>query len=240
MGPFNQVLVGVGGRPGRDALVLAKRLVGPEAHVTMADDGLARDLRKIATEREVDLLVVGSPRRPGLLHRLRGDDVRAALNGGHYVLAIAPQRYAPVRRRAQIVGVGYDGTDESQAAVVTAARLAAEQAALLRLRLVIPEDGLPGARKMRQAGQRLMEEVNNRLSSLSELGDQGRLAIESQAVYGDPAEELERLSRQVDLLVVGSRGYGPIERLVPRGVLGHLAEHTACPLIVVPSAGSAS
>jgi nucleotide-binding universal stress UspA family protein len=58
--------------------------------------------------------------------------------------------------------------------------------------------------------------------------------IEADAVYGGPREELSRLSNQVDLLIVGSRGYGPLGRLVHGSVSSYLFGHVSCPLLVLP------
>ncbi len=38
--------------------------------------------------------------------------------------------------------------------------------------------------------------------------------VELHATYGDPVEELTLYSASLDLLVIGSRGYGPLGRLV--------------------------
>jgi nucleotide-binding universal stress UspA family protein len=56
-------------------------------------------------------------------------------------------------------------------------------------------------------------------------------------VSGDPAQELTRLAHAVDLLVVGSRGQGPVGRFINGSVSRHLARHSACPLLVVPCNG---
>ena len=61
---------------------------------------------------------------------------------------------------------------------------------------------------------------------------------DADVVFGDPAQELTRLADAVDLLVVGSRGQGPLGRFINGSVSRHLARHSACPLLVVPRAVS--
>jgi nucleotide-binding universal stress UspA family protein len=39
---------------------------------------------------------------------------------------------------------------------------------------------------------------------------------------------------EVDLLVCGSRGYGPMRRVLLGGVLRKLIRRAACPVVVVP------
>ena len=49
-----------------------------------------------------------------------------------------------------------------------------------------------------------------------------------------PVTALEQLSHDVDLLVCGSRGYGPLGSVLLGGVSRRLIHRAACPVIVVP------
>jgi nucleotide-binding universal stress UspA family protein len=63
--------------------------------------------------------------------------------------------------------------------------------------------------------------------------------VEGDATYGEPAEELAAFSAGLDLLVVGSRSYGPVGRLFNGSTSNYLERHARCPLLVLPrSAGS--
>ena len=55
-----------------------------------------------------------------------------------------------------------------------------------------------------------------------------------RAVYGGPREELARFGDDLDLLVVGSRGHGPLGRVFHAGVSDYLARHAPCPLLIMP------
>jgi nucleotide-binding universal stress UspA family protein len=96
----------------------------------LADRGspsVGRGLHELADAHGADLVVVGSTRR-GLFGRVFiGDDTRAALNGAPCAIAIAPAGYSqhPVAMRE--IGVGYDGSPESEHALGVARNLAAEQ-----------------------------------------------------------------------------------------------------------------
>jgi nucleotide-binding universal stress UspA family protein len=49
---------------------------------------------------------------------------------------------------------------------------------------------------------------------------------------------LAERSRELDLLVVGSRGYGPVRQVLIGGVSAELMRRAACPVLIVPrSAG---
>jgi nucleotide-binding universal stress UspA family protein len=54
-----------------------------------------------------------------------------------------------------------------------------------------------------------------------------------ESAYGQPAEELAVYSASLDLLIVGSRGYGPIGRLIHGSTSQQLARSARCPLLVL-------
>jgi nucleotide-binding universal stress UspA family protein len=51
---------------------------------------------------------------------------------------------------------------------------------------------------------------------------------------GDPAERLASHSEDIDVLLRGSRRYGPLRAVLLGGVSGRVIRHAACPVIVVP------
>ena len=58
--------------------------------------------------------------------------------------------------------------------------------------------------------------------------------VEAQATYGGPGAELARLGGEVDLLIVGSRSYGPMHRMFLGTTSTYLTRHLGCPLLVLP------
>ena len=58
--------------------------------------------------------------------------------------------------------------------------------------------------------------------------------VEATLYVGKPAEVLAGLSEIVDVMVVGSRGYGPLKAVLLGGVSGRVIRSAACPVIVVP------
>ena len=68
-----------------------------------------------------------------------------------------------------------------------------------------------------------------------ELAERHGAALQVRAVTnGDPAEELATMAEDLDLLVVGSRAYGPSGRLLSGETSTALARRAPCPLLVVP------
>jgi nucleotide-binding universal stress UspA family protein len=58
--------------------------------------------------------------------------------------------------------------------------------------------------------------------------------VEGAVIYGGPREDLVQAGNDLDLLIVGSRGYGPIGRLLHGSVSRYLIGRVTCPLLVLP------
>jgi nucleotide-binding universal stress UspA family protein len=196
---------------------------------------VGRGLHQLAEADGADLLVLGSARRSLLGRVLLGDDTHAALNGAPCAVAIAPAGFSDHRQPFREIGVGYDGSRESAYALEIARGLAAAWG--LRLSaftaVSVPSSAFgPGELPLRDALDRLVRDARGRIEALD--------GVEAHAVYGAPVEELTVYSASLDLLVVGSRGYGPIGRLIHGSTSGRLARTARCALLVVPGASPAT
>jgi nucleotide-binding universal stress UspA family protein len=189
-------------------LAAAREEADIEARLTCVPSSSAgRGLHQVAEVKRADLLVVGSSRR-GLLGRvLLGDDTHAALNGAPCAVAIAPAGYAQEPVAMREIGVGYNGSPESRHALEFAARLANEHGAKLSAFEAV---SLPtylfagGPAPVDLAIEDLVKDARERVAALE--------GVEPHAAYGHPSEELALYSASLDLLVVGSRDYGPLGR----------------------------
>ena len=94
--------------------------------------------------------------------------------------------------------------------------------------------GSVGVRQGRGADAALEGLVDDARKRIAELG-----GVEPHAAHGVPAEELAVYSASLDLLIVGSRGYGPIGRLVHGSTSQQLAHSARCPLLVLTRAAGA-
>ena len=85
----------------------------------------------------------------------------------------------------------------------------------------------------------LQEVLNERLQAAHDLLDarlescEG-LTTEGDVVLGDPAGELILASEDLDLLVLGSRRWGPVRRLALGSTSEHVIRHAGCPVLVPP------
>jgi nucleotide-binding universal stress UspA family protein len=127
------------------------------------------------------------------------------------------------------IGVGYNGSPESEHALELARRLAAGTGAKLSAFEAV---SLPTSRfevglfRLSDAVGALVKEARDRITALG--------GVEAHAAYGEAAEELALYSASLDLLIVGSRGYGPIGRLIHGSTSTKLAHTARCPLLVLP------
>jgi nucleotide-binding universal stress UspA family protein len=191
-----------------------------------------RGLHELAEEQNADLIVVGSCSHGAFGRAMLGDDTRAALNGAPCAVAIAPHGYADGRASITKVGVAYNSSPESEAALAMARTLAAPTRATIHaLEVVtIPTAAYTGITPpaIGESIDLMTQEANRHMKELAD--------VEGNAVYGLAGEELAAFGDQVDLLVVGSRGYGPVKRLVLGSTSDYLERHARCALLVLPRA----
>ena len=60
------------------------------------------------------------------------------------------------------------------------------------------------------------------------------VATEPLLLHGEPADALAEAASDLDLLVLGSRGYGPVKGTVLGSVSARVMAAAACPVMVVP------
>ncbi len=189
-------------------------------------------LSGIAEREEFDAVVVGSPHRGPLGRVLVGSVAAGLLSGARTAVAVAPHGYAEERHeQPRTVAVAYDGGAEAKLALKRAEAIAGRADGTVRLLtaatppVVVPAAGAyippaePDPGKVLAAGAKLVDP---------------RLAVETLQLGGDPAKAIADACGEADLLVVGSRGYGPVERAMLGSVSRKLATHAPCPVLVVP------
>lgn len=187
-------------------------------------------LHQQAERQHADLLVVGSCSRGVFGRAMLGDDTRDALNGAPCAVAVAANGYAEKLDPIKVVGVAYNGSPESEAALDFARTLAASTGASIKALEVVSLPSVAYTGIMAPAiGESIDVMLNTATTRMSALPD-----VDGKAVYGLPGEELATFSSAVDLLVVGSRSYGPVKRLVLGSTSEHLARHGRCSLLVLP------
>jgi len=185
-----------------------------------------RGLHEESERQDADLLVLGTCRHGIVGRAVLGNDTRAAINGAPCAIALAPLGYAEHPKAIRTIGVGYDGSPESEAALGAAKELAKGSHAKLRARHVvsIPYSGVIGP-----VGLGLGEMIEDAQEHMEALP-----GVQGDAVYGLTGEELATFGAECDLLIVGSRGYGPLRRVMLGSTAINLQSRARGPLLILP------
>jgi len=202
----------------------------------IAEGSPARALHTLAETRGADLVVVGSTHTGRLGRVFPGSTGEKLFHGATCAVAVVPRGHED--REIARIGVAYDGTDEAKAALELGAALAKRFDAKLELIGVAGLDWYAGPALVGGANyemETLRVETEKRIEeALHEAAQELDRPSETVLRDGDPAEELAEQSEQLDLLVTGSRGYGPLRAVLMGGVSGRLIRLAHCPVIVVP------
>ncbi len=212
----------------------------PEARtVTETDFSIARALHRVVRDHHRDLLVLGSSRH-GREGRVRiGKRTRQLLCHFECALAVAPRgMHAQPDFGVRNIGVGYDGSPESESALALAGAIAVAAGAELHVCGVVDDRFPPIAvfsgAVLGEWDDVIREEIDRVRGTLSPAARATGARARVEVTRGRPANALLALSARVDLLVIGSRRWGPAARLL-LGSTGEAVMHdAACAMLAVP------
>lgn len=179
------------------------------------DTSPGRALHDVCEEVEAALLVLGSHRRSASGRAAAGGTAKAALHHAPCPVLVAPRGVAATGRLAvATIGVGFDGSPESGHALTIARAVARATGGEIVLLTAVSDSGDAAAARARA----------------SAAGD--GLAVE--VLEGKAAEALVARSERLDLLVLGSRGWGPVRRLLLGSTSERVVRDAGCAVLVVP------
>ena len=231
--------------PAAEALEAARELVGEVAgqYRTTPSSSPARGLAALAEQEDAAMVVVGSHRRGAFGRVASGGTAERLLHGSGCPVAVAPRGY---RRRdtdkLRRIGVAFVDTPDGHEAVRHAAGLAAASGLPLTLFSVVsvhvnwfvPEAVWPEEATVPVEVREDYQEALDR--ALAGLPD--GVQATGELLYGEVVDELSVVGeRGVDLLVCGSRGYGPVRRVLLGTVSSVLLRQASVPVLVVPRGG---
>ncbi len=240
-------------RPNRGSLGGYEELLREDAHKVLAeitqgdaryrtaaipDTSPGRALHDEAERRRADLIVIGSCHRGVVGRVLLGDVSRATLHGAPCPVAVAPHGYREhADQPIHTIGVGFNATPESAAALGFATAMARDITGQVRVLTAVATPPST-ARSYAYTFDWTEHEAAHRLAAEQELAEATsslEVSVETETIDASPGVALEGLSEHVDLIVAGSRGWGAARRVVLGSTTDRLTHHAHCPVIVVPS-----
>jgi nucleotide-binding universal stress UspA family protein len=200
----------------------------------------ARALHEAAEESGAGLLVLGSTDRGGIGRVLPGSTGQRLMHGAPCPIAVIPRSWER-GGGLKTIGVAYVDTPEGHRALDDAIALARRAGAKLRVLHAAKSRGLSGtygggnptvpattyeelASAVRVSAERAVDEAT---------AGQTGVEVEPDVSVGDPGDFLVAASENLDLLVCGSRGYGPARAVLLGGVSRRVVTEASCPVIVL-------
>ena len=198
----------------------------------------ARGLTELAESERSDVVVVGSSGRAVAGRLTLGGTANRLLQGAPCAVAVAP---AGVRATESFrhVGVAYDGSPEAESALAAGYAIAvAAGAAVTLFHVLLGGPALDG--DLARGHLRARLDAQERLDAAADGAPPGvnpRTVLLHDGVPG--AAIGEACDGIVDLMVTGSRSYGPVQRALLGSVAHDLMEGAVHPVLVVPRVAAA-
>jgi nucleotide-binding universal stress UspA family protein len=202
----------------------------------------AHGLHDLAVEVDASFVVVGSAATEGFDRRVfAGSTASRLLSGAECPVAIAPKGLAGEGwGPPATLGVAYLATAEGTTALRAAAAVARATGAGLHLyTAVAPEAavvpwlvGVDGENAFRATvAETVQTSLDEAVASVAD--ETAGLEVTASLLVGDVVARLADLPG-VDLLFCGSRGYGPVRRVLLGGVSSRLVRRATSPVVVLP------
>ena len=203
----------------------------------------AHGLHLLSERTDADLVVVGSSHRGPAGRVLAGTTADRLLNGSPCPVAVAPVGYAKAIGSLGTIGLAYDGSESAAAALPEAAALASSLDARLQLFAVVPPLESVWTKDPTYthvySGAEVLEYRRHEFERMLRSGDGDRARGPARppprcSTVMRRNGSLDQAGEQVDLLVMGSRNYGPLRRVMVGSTAVQVMRDAPCPVIVIP------
>lgn len=196
-------------------------------------------LRKLASDLDAPMIVLGSSDGGPSGHALLGGTGESLTHGAECAVAVAPRGFAGQRdRRLLEIGAAFDGSTESWSALITAINLVERTHGTLT---VLTADDHPlydysAPWSVLAAGELagVEQERKRRLLELALGATPAGLEAEGKLLPGEAGAAINEASEGLDLIVAGSRGHGLLRRTLLGSTTRRLLSGAACPVLILP------
>ena len=193
------------------------------ARVAVAS-GVLPGLETVVEEEDAQLLVVGGSHLGPLARALRGDIGTDAVRRAGCAVLVAPSGAdgadgAALADPPRLIGVAWDGDQESDAALELGAALAARAGA----RLIV----------LRAVGHAHAADVR---AALDDVVDHHRVRVptEGRLLTGPPEANLVAATADLDLMLLGAHERSAMATALLGSVSATVLRHARCPVLVMP------
>ena len=181
-------------------------------------------IEQAAARHGAQLIIVGASRRHGINRLFCRDGVSSVLHQTPCAVAVAPAGFAENPHVLARIGVALDGSPESEVALAHAGLLAADHRSLLLARHIVE----PHVYGCGWGAMVASVDADSELAVARQQFDYPD-GVQLEHIYGPVRERLLEYSRDVDLLVCGSRHNGPVKRIAVGSTSEYLARHERIP-----------
>jgi nucleotide-binding universal stress UspA family protein len=213
---------------------------GIEASFVRVDAGSAAhglsDMVEAKDGEGISLLVLGSRRTRGLRRTFPGSTAERLLHGAAAPVTVVPWGYADTEPRPlATVAVAFVDTPEGRVAFDHAVLIAQHLGASLTVLSVVPDTRIvPGLGESRVFDTEVRRGYQDSLDAAVARAPEG-LEVTGRLLRGPVVDALSDLTfDDCDVLVCGSRGYGPVRRVLLGGVSSRVVRHSKVPVVVTP------
>lgn len=181
-----------------------------------------------------DLVVMGTMGRTGMAHLLLGSVAENVVRNAHCPVMVVHADEEHIASECHSILIATDGGDHTKIAILHGLELAKALNAKVTALSVSDAKSDPGpARKDKVALRRIMDMSQNAVDDVVAEGNRFGLEVVPKVVTGSPANEIVKVSKGYDLVVMGTLGRSGLDLLR----LGSVAEKTVrsskCPVLVV-------
>jgi nucleotide-binding universal stress UspA family protein len=192
----------------------------------------AQALHDLARDTGARTIVVGRSHTNVVTRPFLGSATEQTLHGSPCAVAVAPVGWAARSAALRKIGVAYDGGENARHAAELAGRLARQSGGSVRILRVLQAVPLwYGGALDPFPLDALRADAEQDITALGTT--LGGIEVTGEVILGDTRAALED-PEDVDLLVVGSRGFGALRRVVLGSTSTQLVRHAKVPVVIVP------
>jgi nucleotide-binding universal stress UspA family protein len=192
----------------------------------------AMTLHGLAESEDASLLAVGVTHREGLGRVLPGSVPAKLLHGAPCPVLVVPAGAG--ERPIASVGVAYDGSPQAGRALTAARTLSARHDATLVVLAVHQTLASTNAALAAPVMVEIDTQDEYEAEIRARLAAAGTADVTLRVLEGWAPAMLEAAAEGLDVLVTGSRGYGPLRSVLVGSASHHLVDHAPCPVLVIP------